>query len=335
MKFANCRFLPALALSASILLGSLPVSAYYQSSDEIALAVRPEGSDGNTVTVSAEDAKAGTTIHAGIYIEAERCELSIIGIKLLPDSKALTFVPDTLFPGTEALYDPKKTFTLPDGTAFESWYEPYCLGSFDGKNYNLNCFSFTVNPNPDSPTTEDGALNVLWMKGIGQATEFLGGKSDAYSFLEFDVKVAPETAPGTYHLDFVTTDDALDAERQRLTYVVSDDGTARDSEYHNTIPALKGLTIVVEGETAPGTLGDVDGNGLVNATDASMVLIYAAEAGAAGSASFSTDADENERLFRQADVNADGKADASDAAVILLYAAAVGAGQDVEITDLV
>ncbi|MBP0972923.1 MAG: leucine-rich repeat protein [Oscillospiraceae bacterium] len=77
-------------------------------------------------------------------------------------------------------------------------------------------------------------------------------------------------------------------------------------------------------------LGDLDNDGIVNASDAAKVLIAAAAMGA-GEASGLTDAQ-----MTAADVNGDGTVNASDAAIILIYAAAVGAGDtDAKITDFV
>ena len=77
-------------------------------------------------------------------------------------------------------------------------------------------------------------------------------------------------------------------------------------------------------------LGDVNGDGVINASDAALVLIAAAAMGA-GEGSGLTDAQ-----MTVADVNTDGIVNASDAAIILIYAAAVGAGEtDAKITDFV
>ncbi len=81
-------------------------------------------------------------------------------------------------------------------------------------------------------------------------------------------------------------------------------------------------------ETTANKPGDVNGDGEVNAVDASDLLIAAAMVGA-GEDSGMTDAQKN-----AADVNKNGTFDASDAASILQYAAAVGAGQiDAKIED--
>ena len=77
------------------------------------------------------------------------------------------------------------------------------------------------------------------------------------------------------------------------------------------------------------TLGDLDNDGSINASDAAQILIAAAAIGA-GDASGLTAAQET-----AADVNTDGSINASDAAIVLIYAAAIGAGQDVNLNDFV
>lgn len=77
-------------------------------------------------------------------------------------------------------------------------------------------------------------------------------------------------------------------------------------------------------------LGDIDGTGTVNASDAANVLIAAAAIGA------SKDPGLTDAQRKAADVNSDTAINATDAAIILQYAAAVGAGHtDAQITDFV
>lgn len=71
---------------------------------------------------------------------------------------------------------------------------------------------------------------------------------------------------------------------------------------------------------AEGQLGDVNGDGAINASDAAVILIAAAKLGAADESGL-TAAQE-----AAADVNGDKLINASDAAIILQYAATVGAG---------
>ena len=66
--------------------------------------------------------------------------------------------------------------------------------------------------------------------------------------------------------------------------------------------------------------GDLSGDGTVNASDASLVLIYAASKGAG------VDPGILPQQETAADVNADSTVNASDAALILIYAAVEGAG---------
>ena len=82
--------------------------------------------------------------------------------------------------------------------------------------------------------------------------------------------------------------------------------------------------------TAEQALGDVNGDTIVNASDAATVLIASAAAGAGGALGLI------DAQIKAADVNSDTTVNASDAAIILIYAAAAGAGQEnVQITDFV
>ncbi|MCR4646076.1 MAG: leucine-rich repeat protein [Oscillospiraceae bacterium] len=77
-------------------------------------------------------------------------------------------------------------------------------------------------------------------------------------------------------------------------------------------------------------LGDVNEDGIVNASDAALILIAAASIGAG------EDSGLTESQMAAANVNGDSAINASDAAVVLIYAAAVGAGNtDANILDYV
>ena len=67
--------------------------------------------------------------------------------------------------------------------------------------------------------------------------------------------------------------------------------------------------------------GDMSGDGIINASDASLVLIYAASKGAGGNPAITPDEEQ------AADVNRDSIINASDGALILIYAAQSGAGR--------
>lgn len=73
--------------------------------------------------------------------------------------------------------------------------------------------------------------------------------------------------------------------------------------------------------------GDVNGDGLVNASDAARILIAAALLGASETSGL-TEAQE-----KAADVDGDGLVNSSDAALVLMYAAYVGAGGTGSLTE--
>lgn len=108
------------------------------------------------------------------------------------------------------------------------------------------------------------------------------------------------------------------------TWEKSDD-TMEDYKYH----PIK-FTAFADRNAVSYDLGDVNGDGIINAGDAAEVLIAAAAIGAGEAPDLSPAAK------TAADVNSDGKIDASDATSILIYAAHVGAGEtDVSILDFI
>ena len=67
-------------------------------------------------------------------------------------------------------------------------------------------------------------------------------------------------------------------------------------------------------------LGDINGDGAANASDAARILIEAARIGSTGKGNFTS------AQKTAGDVNSDGKVNASDASKLLIYSASVGAG---------
>lgn len=74
-------------------------------------------------------------------------------------------------------------------------------------------------------------------------------------------------------------------------------------------------------------LGDADGNRVINANDATVVLLAAARVGTGKDSGLSADA------FAAADVNRDKAINAKDATMILRYAAAIGTGKTPKMSD--
>ncbi len=88
-------------------------------------------------------------------------------------------------------------------------------------------------------------------------------------------------------------------------------------------PSAEGHRLIADmiiAATAELKTGDVDNDGAVSATDASLILLHAADTGAGGSGTLYN----NQELA--ADVNGDGAADATDASKVLIYAAIEGSG---------
>lgn len=75
-------------------------------------------------------------------------------------------------------------------------------------------------------------------------------------------------------------------------------------------------------------LGDVNGNGHVDAGDASSILVYAAGCGVRGSSDYLDDAQKT-----AADADGDGSINADDASYVLQYAAAVGLGETISMQE--
>lgn len=313
----------------------LPVSAGYTGSEEIAFSLRPmetEGygyeANGNVAYVPVEEAQAGTTVHIGMYIEAEYADLVFLYAKMQSDSPNVTFNEETFYNPTHYYSDEKLTYTLSDGTVIASRLKPYCFGYVNSSNvYVSTSPSLSTNFN-----AEDNSFYLNWMYGITSGAKqdtasFLGSSSDELSFVEFDVELAAGTEPGVYRISFV---DGVNENGTPLTAVESDD-SAEGLGYTTTIPTMKGATIVV------GKRGDTNLDDVVDSTDASAILVYAAERGS-GSTAYLTSEElrEKERLVCYlSDVDGAheviGESDGSglnsvDASSVLVYVAIKGSG---------
>ena len=77
------------------------------------------------------------------------------------------------------------------------------------------------------------------------------------------------------------------------------------------------------------TLGDLNDDTLIDATDAAMILVAAAQIGA------DLDSGLTDDQMAAADVNEDGKMDAVDAALILQFAAYAGTGGTLSLTEFI
>ena len=101
-------------------------------------------------------------------------------------------------------------------------------------------------------------------------------------------------------------------------------GVAVDTDNNGTYE-----TKIAQSAEVSAALGDVNGDGAVNAKDAAKVLIAAAKIGTGNSTGLTAEKE------AAADVNGDGTINAKDANIVLRYAAAVGTGQKVSIKDFI
>ena len=429
---------------AAVILGfscltSLSAQAAYSSPEEIAISLRamdggyiPEDNV-HKIYISPEDAKNGTTLHFGIFFETDPAivDISYVSAVLSSESEFVNFTKTGFVSPSNYAYSTAQEFTHTDGNTYSSKFCPYCFGriNMSGK-YEAACSSFMTN-------IRENELVSTWAYDFGNLDEngnqlftakFFGDTSDAYSFLEFNMEISPDTPAGTYPVTFVSNE----AMNNGSTYITSDDSipdennpTFYKSIYTNMIPALRHAEIIVadanpqtETDIAPvfryahdetpfsiqdfpaetnllyggdvlpvqtenlleifeagspadmtvnenepvrilhsalsfegmnvqnsqgsdaaleyriGLKGDADCNGNVNASDASLILKYAAAQGSGGNASLTdgSDAIAEQFAFFLADIDGEGAVnsalDASDAAAVLKYAAAQGTGDD-------
>ena len=143
--------------------------------------------------------------------------------------------------------------------------------------------------------------------------------------------------PDTVYNYYILYSDAEDklltsANIQYITqFVSSSDGTAEIDTGETPITedaVMLAVPAVMTADEPDSTLGDVNGDGTIDTSDAAAILVEIASLGAGSGASF-TDAQ-----LTAADINQSGALETSDAAAILSYIAALGAGnEDVKLED--
>ncbi|MCR4645943.1 MAG: leucine-rich repeat protein [Oscillospiraceae bacterium] len=153
---------------------------------------------------------------------------------------------------------------------------------------------------------------------------FLGSNYDVNSAVNVNLfcKLRDDAENGEYTIKVAFTK-LLDADGNDLLPYIREEERYITGKF--TVKGAKAEPV----QPAEPSLGDLNGDTTVNASDAAQVLIAAAAIGAG------QDSGLTEAQIAIADVNGDKTINASDAAIVLIYAAAIGAGQDVELTDFV
>lgn len=242
----------ALVLCLSALTTAMPVHGAYESADEIAFSLRamdggyiPE-TNPNKIYISPEDARNGTLLHTGMFIEAEYADIAYISVVLQSENENMIFHEETFQNRTSFAYDEAQDFTLSDGTSFSTRFKPFCFGRINSMN-NYEHGSWVY-----QESFLEQEFRLAWSYDLKNketmSADFLGGSSDELSFVEFDMQIAPETPAGTYPINFAVKDSFVVGS----TYLTSDDSIPDEenpgkyvSVYHNLVPTLKPLEIVV------------------------------------------------------------------------------------------
>lgn len=209
-----------------------------------------------------------------------------------------------------------------DGSEFTQYEEPivYTGGETrivaragDGREYELNCTP--AKPALSSILIKEQCVGYEW-------AEYLFRDRDGYFFNSYDTTEYATITPmstGQIYLggeeiesgEEVTIYIGGDAPQTFVTLTVEENGMTQD------------YTILFQ-DSVNYLVGDVDGNWVVDATDAAEVLVYAAAIGAGADPLLP-----DELWSARADATYDGKVDSTDAAEILYIAAVHGAGSAV------
>ena len=246
----------ALFLCSVLFTGGLSAGATYAPEDfTISLRAMNGGdipeSNANKIYVSPEDAEKGTTLHFGVYLEAEKEDLVILTTHIQSESDMITFDSSTFQTPSNPAYSEAQSFTLPDGTTFSTKFKPYCVGAIN------SIGNYTPNASGCLPNISEQLLKFTWMANyentgglVTNTAHFLGGASDYFSFIEFDMNIAAGTASGVYPITFLTNEDYPD----RATSVSSDVSIPDPNpdhagmvltKYADVIPTLKHAEIVI------------------------------------------------------------------------------------------
>ena len=249
--------IPAIALCLSGLTNAMPVHSAYHSADEITFSLRSmtggyiSKDNPNKIYISPEQAKNGTTIHAGMYIEADYADLSYISAVLQSENENIIFQKETFQTPVSYAYEEAQEFILSDGTSFSTRFKPFCFGRINSMNrYETGSYAFDAN-------IQELLFTATWQYDLKNqetwSAEFFGISSDELSFVDFDMQIAPETSAGIYPINFVVKDSFVVGS----TYLTSDDSIPDEenpgkyiSVYNSLVPTLKPLEIVIA-ETNP------------------------------------------------------------------------------------
>jgi len=275
------------------------------------------------VKISSDDVANGdVTVKIGMYIDDSSNDIASLVFKWRCDSEYVTFR-NLLSPVLP--FNDETEYTLSDGTSFVTKYIPTCFGKVSNGKYSFQG-TFTVPDKPDSTTGHsETAYAAMYQSEMKYPVTWLEGDSDAYMMSDFDAVISQGTPDGLYTIYYLSSekdnvDDISSEEFEKISH-----GTYFNNKNKLFLPQTKSITIQV-GEMP--AMGDVNGDNVVNASDASDVL--------SSYANFSSGKGHTLEgfKFQAADVNYDGYVDASDASRILEYYANISSGKEDSLENL-
>ncbi len=144
-----------------------------------------------------------------------------------------------------------------------------------------------------------------------------GENTNDYALTSFDMVFNPNTPYGEYDVYFLTQPEDYDDQRYSTVSMRTGDGSL------TVVPNVKNLHIKVTGANK----GDVNNDGLIDANDATLVLV----AYSLGATGYDTGLNDDE-LFA-ADVDSSGIADSAGASIILAYYSHASTGGNLSIEE--
>ncbi|MCM1132649.1 MAG: dockerin type I domain-containing protein [Ruminococcus flavefaciens] len=241
-----------------------------------------ETADDGTLVLNRADLADGETITVDVFIDDESKSCWSVDPKWKCASEYITLdnVIDPQVP-----YIPYAYAEIKNGELGRIRHVTAC-----GQDRELNTMFFTCD------------LGTLYTDG-SPLTPYGENTSD-YALTSFDMIISPDIPVGEYDVHFLTQPEDYADQRCTSVSVRTEEGSVTE------IPNVTSLRIVVKGDALK---GDVNGDGMITALDATEVL----KAYSAFSTGGESTLDEEQTWC--ADVNSDGNVDSSDASKILAY----------------
>lgn len=289
-----------ISLAASAVLAAAPlVSSFAHAEDDYLplLYIKAQSdyivnSDGDVI-ISREDIAAsedGVTVKMDVFIEDDALNIWSIRANWKSESSyiKLNKMYDPLEPGdyTEYAYAEADD----DGNLIHSKNDTWASVDYECNTMNFTC------------------VTGMNLSSVGDKSPLFpyGEKSDDYPLLSFDLIVDPAAPAGKYEIYFLReAEDYQDQHYAKVHTVAKDGKPATDF-----IPRTQSINIIIT-DDSEFTLGDINLDSVIDASDASLALKEYASLQATGNTTFTA------LETKTADVNADGAVNADDASLIL------------------